>query len=530
MRKRVLDGAICLFAALALATLVLLIVYAGRYVRARREVTVPTVPPAVLAADQPSESAMYTLVEGTVTRQNGERISLEELRGRPVLLLFWSSWCPDCKGYMQQGMAEAFKAARDAGASCFLVCREGRRGESWETALQGLADMSVMEETVMDEGSRLYESLGLRSVPSVALLNREGRLVAATTKMPDEEAVLAMLDLAETGHQAQTENFLREKLLDGSGAIPSSYRVQGQMVVPDGDVLSETMGLMMEYAVAAKDQALFDRLLTYVRNEMTVGGLSPWRVSQGEKANVNASLDDLRILDALLLAEKAWGGYQHELSFRESALYRLAVKDGHLRDYVTLDTGAACDAVTLCYLDVAAMEQLAEYAGKWGTVADNARSVLKGGVISEKFPLFYPRYDPKTRTYSGEQMQMNEALVTVYHAAKAGIDVTAALDWLERQMQEGAIFAYYTMEGAPKAGYLYESTATYALLAQAAMLSGREELARTALARLERKRCFTEPLVGDLGSVADERHYAFDVVQTLLAWQKWALPGKETEQ
>ena len=254
---------------------------------------------------------------------------------------------------------------------------------------------------------------------------------------------------------------------------------------------------------------------------MTVNGLTYWRLSPRENANVNASLDDLRILEALLLAEEAWGGYAYELSFRESALYRCAVREGYLRDYVELDTRTPCNTVTLCYLDVAAMETLAQSYPKWALPAENARAVLMNGLISQEFPLYYPRFCPETGKYEGDRLQMNEALVTLYHMAKAGLDCTAALDWLETRMGQGAIYAAYTLEGVPAEGYMYESTATYALLARTALLCGRENLARMALARLEDRRCFSAPLAGDYGAVTDAQHYTFDLVQALLAWQDW---------
>ncbi len=522
MQKGMLDRLILGLVILAVAVLVTLLVTVGSYLRGR-------VTPAPVAADVtpapddtlPAETALYTSIEGRLARADGTALELTDLRGAPVMLLFWSSWCPDCKVYMESGLDAAFEAARDAGMQPYLVCREGRRGENWESAQVSLAELGTRETTLMDLGTAVYEQLGLRSVPSIAILDGEGRLALATTHMPDEQEVRAMAECVTLGQQGQSEAFLRKHLLAADGSIVSSYSARGNQVAPGPAVYSETQGLMMLYAVAADDQALFDQLLSFVQTRMTVAGLSPWRIQGAEKADVNASLDDLRILEALLLAEENWGGYQQELSYRESALYRTAVQEDLLRDYVTLDRGTPSEEVTLCYLDVTAMERLANRYGKWAPAAEKARTVLAGGVISDAFPLFYPKYNEKTGQYTGDRLQMNEALVAVYHAAKAGIDVTAALDWLETQLSEGAIFASYTLEGRPMAGYTYESPATYALLAQTALICDRDDLARRALARIERRRCYTAPLAGDLGSVTDETHYTFDLVETLLAWQQW---------
>ena len=519
IQKRTMDRLIWVLIIVTTLVFLLLLMVAGFYFRAGDAPQATQAP--VQQAKRTAEPKLYRVFEGALTDENGTQITLASLRDKPVALVFWSSWCDDCKGLLQNEVEQLFSDARAAGMHTYLVCREGRRGETWESARGCLKELGIRQTTLMDEDSRLFDSLGLNGVPSLVMLDKEGRLTVSTHHMPDAVAFQAMIQLTIDGAQAQSEAFLRESLMDASGAVCSSYSVRNHQVVPGPNILSETQGLMMLYAVRQNDQALFDHLLGYVRDSMTVNGLAVWRMNADNDARVNASLDDLRILEALQLAEEAWGGYEHELSFRESALYRCAVRDGHMRDYMELDSRKACQTVTLCYLDVAAMERLADVYPKWQTPASNARAVLANGRISEAFPLYYPRFFPETGRYVGDWVQMNEALVTLYHMAKAGMDCEDSLDWLEAQMERGAVYAAYTLDGTPADGYAYESLATYALLVQTAQLCGRDELAGMALARVESKRCFTEPLVGDFGSITDAEHYTFDLVQALLAWQSW---------
>ncbi len=518
--KKTLDRVIGILLILAALIALLLGVAVWQYLSGRTAsdavVQMETIP------EEPADQiALLETIDGVLTQADGSQIPLSQLRGRPVLLVFWSSWCPDCKAFLQNGMADVFAAVRGQGGEAFLVCREGRRGETWDTALAALQAMNISEPTLMDENSALYAQTGLSEAPSLALLDAQGRLMAASTAMPGRAEMLAMLEMLEMGHQAYTEQFLRRALLRADGAVASEYEAQGDAVVSGKDVLSETQGLLMLYAVQNGDQLLFDQVFGYVRNEMTVSGLSPWVVSDGVPGQVNASLDDLRILEALCLAEEKWGGYDQVLAYRESALFRRTVQGGHMRDYVNLQKTEPAPTVTLCYLDVAAMEKLSSCYPKWAAVAENARSVLSGGVISEAFPLFYPNYDPVRGQYGGEYLQMNEALVAVYNASRAGMDCSAAFAWLEKQMRTGGIFARYDLNGRPVRGYVYESTATYALLAQAALQADRPALARMAMARMERTRCFTTPMAGDMGIAQEQVHYAFDLVQTLLTWQQW---------
>ncbi len=501
-----------------LAIAVLMVAVAAIWVVTRR-----------IGTDQPEEHAavnvsvdstgLFKVYTGTLTSADGGQVPLTE-SGVPTLLLFWSSWCGDCEEYLRDGVEDAFAQAEALGARAWLVCRGGRRGENWDSAKKALIDHGVTRETLMDEGAVLFEAMGLRSVPSIVLLDGNGQLVLATTKMPDAAGVTAMLERVSRGAAAQTGAFVRAHLLTEEGGAAATYRVGAGGVAAESLALSETQGLVLEWALLRDDQALFDRTMNYIRSALTVNGLCAWQVENGTRGEVNASLDDLRIVAALLEAEERWGGYREEIAVREAALYNACVRgDGLLADYTVLEEGAPLGGVTLCYLDVAALTRLADYAERWQPVRDKAAELLQNGVISEEFPLYYPRYDPDSASYTGEQLQMNEAMVAVLNACRAGLAADATLDWLEERLREGPLYAVYTTAGEVVPGYQYESTASYALLAQAAMAAGRDELARLALGRLEQRRCYEAPLVGDYGQMSDGRHYTFDVMEALLCWE-----------
>lgn len=518
MRDDTLTRWIRRLCALAVALAALMAAVAVIWAATRRTVT-----------DQPEEHAavnvsvdstgLFRVYAGTLTNAEGEQVPLTE-SGVPTLLLFWSSWCGDCEDYLSGGMEAALAQAEALGARAWLVCRGGRRGENWDSAKKALIAHGVTRGTLMDESAVLFEAMGLRSVPSIVLLDGDGQLVLATTKMPDAAGVTAMLERVSQGAAAQTGAFVRANLLTEEGGAAATYRVGAGGVAAESLALSETQGLVLEWALLRDDQALFDRTMNYIRSALTVNGLCAWQVENGTLGAVNASLDDLRIVAALLEAEERWGGYREEIAVREAALYNACVRgDGLLADYAVLEEGFPLGGVTLCYLDVTALTRLADYAERWQPVRDKAAELLQNGVISEEFPLYYPRYDPDTASYAGEQLQMNEAMVAVLNACRADLATDATLDWLEERLREGPLYAAYTTAGEVAPGYQYESTASYALLAQAAMAAGRDELARLALGRLEQRRCYEAPLVGDYGQMNDGRHYAFDVIEALLCWE-----------
>ncbi len=467
----------------------------------------------------PDRSKLYHSYEGTLKNAAGESVALAELQGQPLVLLFWSSWCGDCKEYFAGAFPQAMDAAEAAGACLVLVAREGVRGETQQTAQECLAGYGFTCGTLLDPEAALFKNLGLNSVPSMAFFAADGTLTHAAADMPDAAEISAMLAYANGGALAQTEQLLAA--MTENGGVASACMIEHGKLLPRNTVLSETQGIMMHHALATDNKPLFDNSLAYARNHMTRSGLCAWQTVNGEMASVNASLDDLRLVEALLYAEEKWGGYTQELAYRERALFAKCIEGGWMRDYVDLSNDQVASEVTLCYQNVAAMRTLASYREGWTVVADQAEQLLAQGVISDEFPLYWPRYDVDKASYTGNLLQMNEAMVTVLHAAKAGIPQEKTLDWLEARLQEGYIAAGYTPEGQVAAGYEFESTATYALLVQIGIAADRPDMALCAMQEMDRLRTFEEPIVGGYGATNGTLLYTFDVVQAMQAWQQW---------
>lgn len=481
----------------------------------------PTAGSALLTAEDllPGREQLFHQVDGTLTDARGQHLALSSLQGKPVVLLFWSSWCSDCKEYLAQGLSQAAQAAREAGAIFQLVCREGVQGNTYQAARQVLTQYGLDEETWMDPDAALYHALGLHSVPSLVVLDKQGRLMCATTRMPDAQTMLNMLAYAEDP-QAQTIALLRT-LQDGTGLVPSSCRAVDGQLLPGDTLLSESQGLLMLWAVNAGNQPLFDQLWQGVCTGLTQGNLTAWQRQDGELSQVNASLDDLRLIEALALAEARWGGYAEAASARAEALYAACVRNGLLRDFSSLDGATTAMKVTLCYMDIAAMQAAAAYDVRWSDVADRAVQLLsrRDSLVSQSLPLYRTAYDADADAFIGTQLQMNEAMVAVLNAVRAGVAFPETLDWLANALDDGPIYASYGENGLVTPGYRMESTATYALLVQIGTAAGREDIALKALERMERARCFEVPMAGGYGSASDAVLYTFDVLEPLLAWQ-----------
>jgi cytochrome c biogenesis protein CcmG, thiol:disulfide interchange protein DsbE len=98
------------------------------------------------------------------------RTRLEELRGHPVVLNFWASWCVPCG---KEAPALSASARAHAGKVAFL----GIDIQDFETdARRFLRRHDAPYVSVRDKGNRLYSVYGLTGIPETYYLDARGRV------------------------------------------------------------------------------------------------------------------------------------------------------------------------------------------------------------------------------------------------------------------------------------------------------------------------------------------------------------------
>jgi|SRR5882724_3717469 len=100
------------------------------------------------------------------------RISLLELRGAPVVLNFWASWCVPC-GREAPRLAESAKTHRGEVAFLGLDVKD-YSGD----ARKFLRKYKVNYVSVRDGGSRSYNDYGLTGLPETYFLDSRGRIIS----------------------------------------------------------------------------------------------------------------------------------------------------------------------------------------------------------------------------------------------------------------------------------------------------------------------------------------------------------------
>ena len=101
---------------------------------------------------------------------NGQTVSLQDYRGKPLLLHFWASWCSVCK--LEQGSINAVSADHPV---LTIAMQSGTAEEVSDYLAQQGLDFPVL----VDEQGDLARRFGVRGVPTSFILDPSGRIAFA---------------------------------------------------------------------------------------------------------------------------------------------------------------------------------------------------------------------------------------------------------------------------------------------------------------------------------------------------------------
>lgn len=108
---------------------------------------------------------------GAVGTREGATLSLSDLRGRPVVLNFWASWCEPCRSEAPI-MEAAWRDARDRGAVVLGIDVQ----DLTENAQRFIADHRQTYPHVRDKTDETYNDYGLTGLPETFFIDRAGRV------------------------------------------------------------------------------------------------------------------------------------------------------------------------------------------------------------------------------------------------------------------------------------------------------------------------------------------------------------------
>ncbi|HAT54546.1 MAG TPA: glycosyl hydrolase family 8 [Lactobacillus sp.] len=322
----------------------------------------------------------------------------------------------------------------------------------------------------------------------------------------------------ESAHQAITK-FVNHKLRTAQG-IKTNVNAgvnAGGGTANGNELLSESAGLYLQHLVLTNQKASFIKFYQQTKQTFYSHGQFSYRYNPKtqQRAGVNATLDDLRIIGALQQFDHIFKTtrYQKEIKTLWHHQQKQALKKGHVTDFYDPKTKKRPQTGTLSYFDLATLRAL---EGNTKIYRQQVR-IVQRGFISKAMPFYARRYNYHTHKYTAGNINTTEGLVTLLHVAQIGRLKPASERWLLKQTKAKTLVNQYDQHG--KALTEDQSAANYALVMMIGNASGQKGLQQAAQQQLLAMQVTNtaSPLAGGFGDETTNTAYSFNNLTALVA-------------
>lgn len=124
----------------------------------------------------------------TATLLNGTPVTLEQYRGKPVLIYFWSTWCPTCK--FQSPLIEELAKEYPVLGVCIYSGTDKQVREF-------MARNGYTFATLNDQYNEVRRAFSVKAVPTFFVLDAEGKIVFSEVGMTSGFGMRTRMKLVE---------------------------------------------------------------------------------------------------------------------------------------------------------------------------------------------------------------------------------------------------------------------------------------------------------------------------------------------
>lgn len=270
-------------------------------------------------------------------------------------------------------------------------------------------------------------------------------LVKADT-VTSSDALVHFIDNKLTGKYGIYTNYLAKTGNDDTLATGHQY-------------LSESSGYYLQYLAETKQNKKFRAFYALTKKTFYRQGVFLYRfdAKHPDKYQVNATVDDLRIISALMTYDKVnhTKKYQSEVKDLYKKLSIRVKQAGLLTDMYSLDSKTHNQLVTLCYQDLSVLKKLDSRS------YHKALRVVEEGKISHEVPLYYQSYNLKDKKYAKDKLVTPQLLITFLHLAEVDKLPKDSLNWVKQKVDTQTLYNAYSVTG--KAEDKSTSAANYAI-------------------------------------------------------------------
>ena len=161
----------------------LALVFGLAWIRLNR---VPADGPASPASRPAAPAIGYPAPDFALKTPSGEEFKLSALRGTPVVLNFWATWCPPCRAELPE-----LRSASERYAGQIAVVGVNQ-AESAATVAKAAVELGLTFPIPLDHRGDVSQVYGVRSLPTTFFIDRDG-VIRQIQNGPLTEATLAQL-------------------------------------------------------------------------------------------------------------------------------------------------------------------------------------------------------------------------------------------------------------------------------------------------------------------------------------------------
>ena len=117
----------------------------------------------------------------------GEKVRLADLRGHPVLLSFWASWCGPCRRELP-GLEKIYEEYKDRGLVILGINDEGKGPARKYSEKEGLGF-----QTLDDSSSKAHRLYKVHAIPTVFVIDKNGKIAVFMKGSREPEKIKSAL-------------------------------------------------------------------------------------------------------------------------------------------------------------------------------------------------------------------------------------------------------------------------------------------------------------------------------------------------
>ena len=136
-----------------------------------------------LFAAQPLRTETSELATNfTLLDLENKEFSLSDFKGKPIILFFWTTWCPHCRKELKLLNALHAELLQN-GVELVAINVE----ETADKVQKFMGSYPLSYRVLLDTDTKVAQAYGILGVPTYILINKEGRIVFSGWSFPQKE-------------------------------------------------------------------------------------------------------------------------------------------------------------------------------------------------------------------------------------------------------------------------------------------------------------------------------------------------------